>query len=94
MNIVEDRFTNFKKFINNAVPLECRGNPLLVQMETVPLPMFLSSVHSHQAEGCSEIFGGMLEKMDLKEGDISKADIQKLWRYIQYFKEVAKEIYG
>ena len=92
METINVRFSNFKRFIKEIVPSHTRFDPLLIQMEQAPIGLFLTTLHQKQDQDKGIIIEDMLKQMSLDIKDIDPAHLEKFYRYLDYFMQVAGKI--
>jgi len=86
METLELRYNNFKAFCQKMQP----DNELVKMLQITPLGTFLQTIQIRQKQNSSttEIRKMILEKGQIDEEKVDKADLEKFDRYIQYFNDV------
>ena len=92
METINLRFNNFKTFIKEIVPSNARFDPLLIQMDSAPIGLFLTTLHAKRDEDKAHIIEDMLKQMSLDVKDINPIHFEKFYRYLDYFIQVAGKI--
>ena len=91
MDLVENRFNNFKAFLVEIAP-DVQEVGLFSSL--VPLDMFLDTLHLRavtNGESVNELVDRICTKVNLTRDSFSPEIIAKFTRYIEYFIELTRE---
>ena len=91
MDLVENRFKNFKQFLLEIAP-DVSEVGLFAAL--VPLEMFLETLHLRavtNGESVDELVERICTKVNVTRDSFSPEIIAKFTRYIEYFIEITRE---
>ena len=91
MDLVKEKFENFKKFLQSTVQQE---NTFLTLFYNSSLDFFLSIVKSKKASGVGkeQLLNEVFQEAQLNKENYKKEDIDKLEKYFDYFMQVVDHI--
>ena len=93
MDLVEQKFNNFKQFLLQIAP-EVQEIKLFAAL--VPLDMFLDTAYMRVVtEGATvdELIDRICAKVNVSKESFSSEVIAKFTRYVEYFIDIAKELH-
>lgn len=89
MELVEVKFTNFKNFLLEIAPTDNQHLKILISSN---LPIFLRTLKNYEKLSNEELYKHIIEVTKLKPEDYKVEVVEKLKRYLEYFRAVAKSI--
>ena len=86
MDSVQLKYSNFQSFCNDVVP----KNEFALMLSSAPLELFLATIRlkKGQFKAPEDIMKAVIEKGNIDVTTLSKENVEKFIRYIQYFSEV------
>lgn len=90
MDVLNNRYANFKAFCTSILP----DNEFVKMLQLTPLEMFMDKIKAnHQAnKTVDEIVALTFDMAKIDTTKLNEADIQKFHRYVEYFTEVLKSL--
>ena len=92
MESINMKYENFRRFIKEIVPSHAKFDHLLIQLEQAPIGLFLTTLHAKRNEDKANIIEDLLKQMSLNIKDIDPVHLEKFYRYLDYFIQVAGKI--
>jgi hypothetical protein len=89
MEIVQQRFENFKQFISTIPGIDSMYIALLNQYS---LPLFLQNFKQCENLTVDEIVTNLCTKAHVNIPDVDKGTKDKFKRYIEYFQDIARTV--
>lgn len=89
MELVEQKFRNFKNFLIENVP---EDNQHIKLITSSTLGIFLRTLKNYEKLNDDQLFTHIVEFTKLNISDFKEDVIGKFKRYLQYFRKVAESI--
>jgi len=90
MEVVEERYNRFRAFVKESLPLNKRDNILIKMLDSTPLFVFLRMDEFSKEIDEEKAFNDMLKMIGLEASEIDIDHKNRLFLYMQYFKEVSQ----
>ena len=90
MDVLANRYSNFKSFCNQILP----DNEFVKVLQSTPLDLFLQTIKSKHDEKktVDQICELIFEKAKIDKTSLKELDVQKFTRYVTYFHEVLQSL--